>query len=387
MNKKKYFESNPALFLKTSLFMFCLAIPLLAAAQAQDEIADTRRNAIVRAIEEVAATVVTINVVEIQQEQVVDPFFRNFMGLFDFRMQRPRMRGRAVEGIGTGFLFDEKGHILTNYHVIENADLITSVTIADGRNLEVEVVGADERTDIAVLRVTSGGPFPYARLGDSENLLIGEWVIAIGNPFGAMIQDPQPSVSVGVISANHRRVNREVGGGERLYQGMIQTDAAINPGNSGGPLVNALGEVVGINTMIFSQSGGHQGLGFAIPMNRARRVAEEIIQYGHRRNPWFGFRGEAVNQVNPYTLQQMGITAENGVLVTEIHRQSPVYAAGLELGDVITAVNNEKVEHPLDIDFINWGLFIGDRVSLEIDRKGKKHTINFVVEEITAMTS
>jgi len=233
----------------------------------------------------------------------------------------------------------------------------------------------------------SGGPLPYVRLGDSENLLIGEWVIAIGNPFGTMIQDPQPSVSVGVVSANHRRVSREVGGGERLYQGMIQTDAAINPGNSGGPLVNALGEVVGINTMIFSQSGGDQGLGFAIPMNRARRVAEEIIQYGHRRNPWFGFRGEAISAVNPYTLQQVGITVETGVLVTEIHRQSPAYAAGLELGDVILAVNGEKVEHPLDIDFINWGLFIGDKVTLDINRKGRVKQIKFVVAEVGTVTS
>ncbi len=364
---------------------FCLAAPSFLIAQVQDDITNSRRNAIVRAIEEVEKTVVTINVVEIKREQVIDPFFNDFMGLFNFR--QPRIRGRAVEGIGTGFLFDDKGHILTNYHVIENADLISSVTLSDGRSLEVEVVGADERTDIAVLRVVSGGPLPYVRLGDSENLLIGEWVIAIGNPFGTMIQDPQPSVSVGVVSANHRRVSREVGGGERLYQGMIQTDAAINPGNSGGPLVNALGEVVGINTMIFSQSGGDQGLGFAIPMNRARRVAEEIIQYGHRRNPWFGFRGEAISAVNPYTLQQVGITVETGVLVTEIHRQSPAYAAGLELGDVILAVNGEKVEHPLDIDFINWGLFIGDKVTLDINRKGRVKQIKFVVAEVGTVTS
>lgn len=367
------------------LFLFGIAVPGLVSAQPQDEISNSRRNAIVRAIEEVEKAVVTINVVEIHQEQILDPFFNDFMGLFNFR--RSRVRGRAVEGIGTGFLFDDKGHILTNYHVIENADRISSVTLSDGRSLDVEVVGADERTDIAVLRVVSDGAFPHARLGSSDDLLIGEWVIAIGNPFGAMIQDPQPSVSVGVVSANHRRVRREVGGGERLYQGMIQTDAAINPGNSGGPLVNALGEVVGINTMIFSQSGGDQGLGFAIPMNRARRVAEEIIQYGRRRNPWFGFRGEAVVQVNPYTLQQLGITSDSGVLVTEIHRQSAVYVAGLELGDVIVSVNGEKVEHPLDIDFINWGLFIGDKVTLEIDRKGESKEINFAVSEVGSVTS
>jgi len=256
------------------------------------------------------------------------------------------------------------------------------VTLSDGSALDVEVVGADERTDIAVLRVRSDQKLPYMRLGDSNNLYIGEWVIAIGNPFGTMISDPQPSVSVGVVSANHRRVRREVGGGQRLYQGMIQTDAAINPGNSGGPLVNALGEVVGINTMLFSQSGGDQGLGFAIPINRARRVAEEIIQYGRRRNPWFGFRGEALSALQPQTLQRLNVQVESGVLVTEILRTCPAYKEGLDVGDIIYAVNGEAVEHPLDIDFINWGLFVGDEVVIDYYRNGEKGKVQFLVEEI-----
>ncbi len=363
------------------LALLLFATPALSL-QTQDGIHASRENAITRAIEQVTPAVVTINVVEIKRERVVDPFFNNFMGLFDFYPPRTRVRGRAVESIGTGFIFDEQGHILTNYHVIQNADSIASVSLSDGRSLEVSLVGGDERTDIAVLRARSDAPLPYARLGDSEDLIIGEWVIAIGNPFGLMISDPQPSVSVGVVSANHRRVRREVGGGDRLYQDMIQTDAAINPGNSGGPLVNAQGQVIGVNTMLFSQSGGHQGLGFAIPVNRARRVAGEIIQHGHRRNPWFGFRGEAVGAVNPYTIRQLGIRAEYGVLVTEILRTSPAYHAGLELGDVIIAANGEKVEHPLDVDFVNWGLFVGDKAVLEIDRKGTPKRIEFLVEEI-----
>ncbi len=376
---------------RSMIVLMCVACTLLSGAPdsdayAQDDINSSRRNAIVRAIEEVTASVVTINVVEIRRERVVDPFFHNFMGLFDFHFQRPRVRGRAVESIGTGFIFDDRGHILTNYHVIEKADRITSVSLSDGRHVDVDVVGADERTDIAVLRAQSDDVLPHVRLGDSDDLYIGEWVIAIGNPFGAMIQDPQPSVSVGVVSANHRRVRREVGGGDRLYQGMIQTDAAINPGNSGGPLVNAHGDVVGVSTMLFSKTGGHQGIGFAIPVNRARRVADEIIRYGRRRNPWFGFRGEAVQQVNPYTLQQLDIEAESGVLVTEIHQSSPAYKAGLEPGDVIVAVNDEPVEHPLDIDYINWGLFIGDRVTLDIDRQGQQFRISFHVEEVGVLT-
>lgn len=376
--------------MKRNLLMLCCACCVIACtgnARAQDDIDQSRRNAIVRAIEQVKSSVVTINVVQIESEQVADPFSRDFMGMFDFYFRRPRVRDRVVEGIGTGFIFDDSGHILTNYHVIQNADSIASVTLSDGRALDVEVVGADERTDIAVLKVRGEKQLPFAPMGDSNDLFIGEWVIAIGNPFGTMISDPQPSVSVGVVSANHRRVSREVGGGERLYQGMIQTDAAINPGNSGGPLVNAAGNVIGVNTMLFSQSGGDQGIGFAIPINRARRVAEEIIQYGKRRNPWFGFRGEAVSAVNRGMLNQLNIRAESGVIVTEILRTCPAYRQGLALGDVVVAVNGEKVEQPLDIDFINWGLFIGDDVTLDIDRSGVAQQIHFQVEEVSASSN
>ena len=291
-------------FRQFSPAVFCgLVIMGCAAAESIDA---SRRTAIVTAIEKAAPAVVTINVVDIQQERLANPFRQDFFGLFDFPLRRPRLRQRAVESLGTGFLMDERGHILTNYHVLQGADLISSVTLPDGRELEVDFVGADERTDLAVLRA-KGEALPFIKLGNSEDLYIGEWVIAIGNPFGTMMRDPQPSVSVGVVSANHRRVSSTIGEGDRLYQDMIQTDAAINPGNSGGPLVNALGEVVGVNTMIFSQSGGSQGLGFAIPIQRARRVAEELISFGRRRNPWVGFHGEAVESMSAYTRREFGV--------------------------------------------------------------------------------
>ncbi|NLN93851.1 MAG: trypsin-like serine protease [Candidatus Hydrogenedens sp.] len=360
----------------------CISLLLSLTALAQEDISISRRNAIVRAIEKVGASVVTINVVGYERTQVADPFFNNFMGLFDFAPGMTRTRKKAVESIGTGFVFDNHGHILTNYHILQNADLISSVTLADGRRLDVELVGTDERTDIAVLRARTDTPLPYALLGDSEDLHIGEWVIAIGNPFGSMITDPQPSVSVGVVSAKQRRVKREVGGGDRLYQDMIQTDAAINPGNSGGPLVNAVGEVIGINTMLFSQSGGYQGIGFAIPGNRAKKVAREIIEFGRRRNPWFGFHGKAVEEMNPYTLRELKIQSQRGVVVTEIVKIAPVYMAGLQLGDVIEEVNGRAVEYPQDIDFINWDLFIGDPVRLTVNRQGTQKEIYFSVTEI-----
>ncbi len=360
-------------FLQAFTALACVAVCAVAA----DDIADTRRNAIVQSIEKVAPAVVTINVVEIRTEGGSDPFF----DMFNFG--RPQVRQHAVEGIGSGFIFDEQGHILTNYHVLQDADAIASVTLPGGRRLEVELVGGDERSDLAVLKVkgdTAG--VPHAVLGDSESLLIGEWVIAIGNPFGNMMRDPQPSVSVGVVSANHRRVSREVGGGDRLYQDLIQTDAAINPGNSGGPLVNAKGEVVGINTMIFSNSGGYQGLGFSIPIARVRRVADEIMRFGHRRDPWFGFKGQALAETDPSLLKRIGVQAESGVLVIEILKTSPAFKAGLAVGDVVLSVNGQPVEHPSDVDFINWTLFIGDPATFEVERQGEKKVIQVVVAEV-----
>ncbi|MDZ4859527.1 MAG: trypsin-like peptidase domain-containing protein, partial [Candidatus Hydrogenedentes bacterium] len=233
-----------------------------------DPIADSRRTAIVTSIERAAPAVVSINVSVVRAQRNVPPMFDEFWGFFDIPRPTNQIEKRRINSVGSGFILSAEGHILTNYHVIEDADEVVSVTLPDGRELPVTVVGADDRTDIAVLLVREPQRLPTIPLGDSEDLLTGEWVIAIGNPFGMLMKDPQPTVSVGVISANHRRVSSSVGNGERLYQGMIQTDAAINPGNSGGPLVNARGQVVGVNTMIFSQSGGSVGLGFAIPINR-----------------------------------------------------------------------------------------------------------------------
>lgn len=355
---------------------------LVFSAWGQPSVDDSRRNALVTAIERVAPAVVTINMLEVRAERSNDPFFE----LFGFGFENPRMRHRTVESLGSGFIFDEQGHILTNYHVLQGAQAISSVTLPDGRELQVELVGTDERTDLAVLRAKAEN-LPHIALGDSDKLMTGEWAIAIGNPFGNMMRDPQPSVSVGVISANHRRVSREVGGGDRLYQDLIQTDAAINPGNSGGPLVNAGGEVIGINTMLFSNSGGYQGLGFSIPINRAKRVVQDIIQYGRRRDPWFGFRGQAVEELTEYSLQQLGVQAPSGVLVTEISRRSPASEAGLQPGDVIVEVNGVKVAHPTDIDFINWDLFIGDPVQMVVRRQDRQLTISFTVREVSGPSS
>ena len=329
-------------------------------------IAATRRNAIVRAVERVAPAVVSVNVLEIRYERTIDPFMHDFFSFFDFPRTRTRIRERPVQGVGSGFIFDERGYVMTNHHVIRDADFV-SVTLPDGREFEVEFVGSCLRTDVAVLKIKDAPELPVAPLGDSDDLLIAEWVIALGNPFGMLVDDPQPSVSVGVVSANHRRINPSVGKGEQFYQDMIQTDAAINPGNSGGPLVNGAGEVIGVNTFIFSNTGGSHGLGFAIPANRARRVADELIEYGRRRDPWPGFSV---------------VPTDHGMVVYEIRNDSPAHKAGLNPGDRIVAIDDRPIENPRDIDFAFWRCFVGDTVTLEVQGSNGARTIRFPLQEL-----
>ena len=342
---------------------------------AQGEIETFRRNALVQSIERVSPAVVSINVLVRPRTGLFDTGFWDF-----FHMPAPRLR--KLESIGSGFIFDSRGYILTNYHVIEGGDYIESVTLPDGRTLEVEFVGGDSRTDIAVLRIEREGNYPRVVFGDSDDLIIGEWAIAIGNPFGGLIRSPEPSVSVGVVSATQRRLSPDVGRGTRLYQGMIQTDAAINPGNSGGPLVNSRGEVIGVNTMIFSRSGGNVGMGFAIPIRRAQRVAEDIIQFGRRRDPWPGFRVQDVDRLPQTVRREYNVVASAGGLVMSIMRGVPAYEAGLRPGDVILAVNSVPVANSVDIDFAIWDLFVGDFATLEISRGGETHHIRFRIEEV-----
>ncbi|MCL4215992.1 MAG: trypsin-like peptidase domain-containing protein [Candidatus Hydrogenedentes bacterium] len=356
------------------------SVLLLHTALAQEDVDRSRKNAITEAIERAAPAVVTVNVIV---ERSRAPRRGDMFDFFDF-FYSPEPIMRRVESVGSGFVFDPRGYILTNYHVFEGAN-VKSVTLSDGREIEVEITGVDTRTDIAVLRAKTAD-LPYLRLGDSDDMLTGEWAIAIGNPFNGFIKDPQPTVSVGVISANHRRLSPNIGHGERLYQDMVQTDAAINPGNSGGPLVNARGEAIGVNTMIFSKGGGSEGLGFAIPINRARRVADEIIRFGRRRDPWPGFQVQDLHEVSDLFLQQQGIESRDGCIVLTILRDSPAYAAGLRPGDIILAINDEAVNTTNDLDFAIWGRFVGDTIVLKINRKGQDATLRFEAEELSRDT-
>jgi serine protease Do len=218
-----------------------------------------------------------------------------------------------------------------------------------------------EATDIALVQVAGQG-LPAARLGDSDRLLVGEWAIAIGNPFGNLLGEPSPSVTVGVISAVRRSFRPE--GDGPVYRDMIQTDAAINPGNSGGPLINARGEVIGINTFIFSRSGGNVGIGFAIPINRARRIAGELLRYGRVRAVYHGF--EAI-ELDERQAAYYGLPAA-GIVVTKVERGSPADRAGLERGDYLERLGGVELHGKPDYDFVIADALPGDRLEVVFRR-------------------
>ncbi|HVP38493.1 MAG TPA: trypsin-like peptidase domain-containing protein [Candidatus Saccharimonadales bacterium] len=347
--------------------------PPAAAAPAEDVTA-SRSNAITRAAERAGAAVVSISVVQTQVVQE-SPFFSFFPDEFFERFYPPMQYRREVPGLGSGFIVTPEGHILTNAHVVQGARQI-KVTLTDGRQFEGKLVGADPSYDLAVVKI-EGQDLPVAAEGNSDDLIVGEWAIAIGNPFGFLLNDTKPSVTVGVVSATRRDIKPEAGL-SAVYKNMIQTDAAINPGNSGGPLVNALGEVIGINTFILSKSGGSIGLGFAIPINTAKKVFEEIVQYGRVRNVYIGV---SVQDITPYLAQRFNLADRSGVIVLSVDRGSPAARAGIQVGDVIRRVNGEKIHNSDEAGRSIFGAGVGDTVKLVVDREGKEREVSLTLEE------
>jgi len=349
--------------------LFGLAVLGASAVAQPASIDETRRNAIVRAAERVGPAVVSVNVVATQivrsRSFFDDPFFGGMFG--------PRERLRQVEGLGSGFIISQDGYIVTNQHVVVGATQIV-VTLMDGRQLPAELVAADEVTDLAVLKV-EGGNLPVAPLGSSDDLMIGEVAIAIGNPFGYLLADRNPSVTVGVISALGRDIRRGQGeNGEQVWSNMIQTDAAINPGNSGGPLVNSAGEVIGVNSFIFSRSGGSIGLGFAIPIDRAKRALADIVEFGSIRRPWTGLH------VSTETPPGNGRLSA-GVIVTRVDPGSPAAAAGLREGDLLVEAEGEPIGSALDWEGRVLDMPSGGSVDLVIQRADGRVTVTLTPEE------
>lgn len=327
-----------------------------------------RNNFLVKAVDRASPSVVFIGVTQIQvvrNQFFEDPFFRQFFP--------PSIR--EYRSMGSGVIVTENGYIVTNYHVVENASKI-EVHLQDGRSFTAESKGVDPYTDLAVLKINETN-LPAIRMAQNDSLMIGEWAIAIGNPFGGLIRDNKPTVTVGVISAVNREFTMESGIGTK-YRSMIQTDAAINPGNSGGALINSTGELIGINTFIFSQNNsGSVGVGFAIPVIRVKKTLREIIKYGKIRAFTTGISVQDINQI---MAQSLGLKLDYGVIINQVDKNSPAKKAGLKPGDIILKVDNYDVSDSRGISELINQYLPGDEVELTILRDGDEKKIRLLLE-------
>jgi serine protease Do len=329
----------------------------------------SRRTAITDAVAKVAPAVVTVQT-EVVQRVPVDPFEAFFGG------GRPSTRSSA--GLGTGFIIRPDGIIVTNAHVVAGATSI-SVMLRDGTTYPAKQIGTDETNDLAVLQVAAKN-LPVAPLGNSDELIVGEWAVAIGNPYGFMLGNAEPSVTAGVISGVGRNLVAR-GEGSSAYYDMIQTDASINPGNSGGPLVSADGDVVGVNSSIYSNSGGSIGLGFAIPINRARRVAEDLLDHGRVRRPWIGVRLEQPRSDNPR--DQIAL----GARVSTVSPGSPAERAGIRSGDVLVQARSRSIRNRFDWDAALLDLRVGEKVPLVVRRAGAEVPVTVTIADLPEVTA
>ena len=340
-------------------FKKVIALVFIGLAYSTD-ISNSRQTALTRAIEKIGPAVASINVQShtIKRLRIFGPFYTQ--------------EKYPMKTSGSGFVISPDGFLLTNNHVIATKygyiDNIT-VTLTGGNEYAAEIIGRDEITDIALLKL-EGSNFPYVELGNSDNLIIGEWVIALGNPFELFTVSNKPSASVGIISATDMDFGIQ---NSMIFQDMIQTDAAINPGNSGGPLVNANGEVIGINTFIFTgsnQNRGSIGIGFAIPINAAKRIAKELKISGSIDRSFT--TGLVVQPITRSMIRYLNIPFRDGVIVVHVDKNSSAQKAGIVIGDIIVTTANKKVNSPSDIrDIITEkDLRSGDRIAFKIYRDG-----------------
>ena len=306
------------------------------------------------------------------------PVFRHFFGnpfgdrnpfgdknpFEDFFRRQPEggpSQNFKQQSLGSGFIIDREGYIVTNHHVIANADEI-KVKLSTGEAFDAKVVGHDPKTDLALIKIDAPDDLTPLKMGDSDKLRVGTWVVAIGSPFGL-----EQTVTAGIVSAKGRTI------GAGPYDDFIQTDASINPGNSGGPLFNMKGEVVGINTAIFSQGGGNVGIGFAIPVNMAQRVVEQLKNEGHVTRGWLGV---GIQDITPELAEYYGIKDKNGVLVTQVFKGDPADKSGIKTGDVIVAVDGKTVSSSRELSRTIANTTVGERTPISILRAGEKKTLH-----------
>ncbi|RIL11693.1 MAG: hypothetical protein DCC75_01870 [Proteobacteria bacterium] len=366
-----------------------LSISLIASiVSAEDDTGRATATSLSTAFESVAKQITpsVVNISAIKRVRVArrgkqsspDPFFEQFREFFgDDFMDRfggspfGGPEGPAQQGLGTGVIFDERGYILTNNHVIGDADEVT-VRLHNEKSLKAEVVGSDPRTDLAVIRVKAGnGDLVAAKLGNSDELKIGEWVVACGNPFGL-----DNTITAGIVSAKGRSI---MGGGQ--FEDFIQTDAAINPGNSGGPLVNLKGEVVGINTAIFSRSGGYMGIGFAIPINMAKNVSDSLVTQGKVVRGWLGI---GIQNLSEDLAQSFNYPDTEGALVGHVEAGSPADKAGIKQGDIVVRMDGQKIKNVNQLRNSVASTSPGSKLKLEIVRDGRKESMTAKVGELPA---
>ena len=336
---------------------------------------------IIKAVEMVSPAVVSISTEKTvgfsgfrERERFFGDSFEDFEDFFRrFLKERFPEREFKQKGLGSGMIINKDGFILTNEHVIHEVDKDKiRVTLPDGRNLKAEIVETDKESDIAVLKI-KGDNLPVVTLGDSERVKVGQWAVALGNPYGYALSQLnkkyEPTVTVGVISATGRAI--QAGRGEiRTYSDLIQTDTSINPGNSGGPLVNVWGEVIGINSAILSPSGGSIGIGFAIPINKAKHILESIVKYGKVAWPWIGIY---MQELTPELSQKFRV--EKGVLVADVLKDSPAETSGIQAGDIVEKVNGKEVGSPLELKNEVLKAEIGKPITLTLIREGKEMEI------------
>jgi serine protease Do len=308
-----------------------------------------------------------------QMDEEMQEFFRRFFGVPMPNVpprrggpnpNRPQPDEEQPRGVGSGFILSQDGFVMTNAHVVEGADEVI-VTLTDKRELKAKVIGADKRTDVAVLKIDATG-LPAVRIGAIERLKVGEWVMAIGSPFGL-----DNTVTAGIVSAKARDTGD--------YLPFIQTDVAINPGNSGGPLINLRGEVVGINSQIYSRSGGFMGISFAIPIDEAIRVAEQLRTSGRVQR---GRIGVQIDQVTKEVAESLGLGRTQGALVRSVEAGSPAEKAGLEAGDIITRFNGQPIERATDLPRLVGNTKPGSRVNMSVFRRGGSRELAVTVAEV-----
>lgn len=300
-----------------------------------------------------------------------DPFRHFFEEFFGSLPEKEFKR----MGLGSGVIIDKEGYILTNEHVVGEASEV-KVKLADGREFDAVIKGVDKRSDLAVIKIEATD-LPAVRLGDSDELKIGSWVVAAGNPFGFAIENPEPTITVGVVSALNRYVPA-LGRRERSYDDLIQTDAAINPGNSGGPLVNLNGEVIGINTAIITVSGGYQGLGFAIPINKAKVILNKLIK---GEKILYGWLGVTIQDLNDDLRNYFGVKEKKGVIVIQVTKDSPAERAGFKEGDLILTFDGKPIKTTRDLIRMVSATEVGRVIPSEILRNAKRLTLKVKIGE------